>query len=289
MPVFVESLFFKTVAFNPELFNAILPNTVFAGLLSNSKMNDVEQPLTMQHESPSGFQRFIHSNLPIVLGGIIIGGGSLLLGYSVGHQQGLTAVGFEADAAQLNEVVQEQKQEINILNTTLNTTVQERDVALTNLKDITESYRKETDLRAQAEQQRDIYREILRLRGGVALTIQNIDIKPLPERAYEYRLDLMQLQPNKRRASGTAQIRLISDNNNILVVPMSDNSYGFDSFQRLTGRWTMPSGFTPEFVEVRLQGSGNPVIKRFAWERGAPVKDMPAILTEIPQAEANAD
>ncbi|ONG42307.1 hypothetical protein BKE30_00430 [Alkanindiges hydrocarboniclasticus] len=252
-------------------------------------MSDVEQPLTIERKSPSTFKRFIHSNLPIVLGGIIVGGGSLILGYSIGHQQGLTAVGFAADAEQLNEVVQEQKQEINILNTTLNTTVQERDVALTNLKEITESYRKETDLREQAEQQRDIYREILRLRGGVALTVQNVDIKPLPERAYEYRLDLMQLQPNKRRASGTAQIRLIGDNNNILVVPMSDNSYGFDSFQRLTGRWTMPSGFTPEFIEVRLQGNGSPVIKRYAWERGAPVKDMPAILSEIPQTEANAD
>lgn len=252
-------------------------------------MSDVEQPVTMQSKSPSGFKRFMHSNLPIVLGGVLVGGGSLLLGYAVGHQQGLTAVGFAADAEQLSEVVQEQKQEINILNTTLNTTVQERDVALTNLKEVTESSRQETELREQAEQQRDIYREILRLRGGVALTVQNIDIKPLPERAYEYRLDLMQLQPNNRRASGTAQIRLIGDNNNILVVPMSDNSYGFDSFQRLTGRWTMPSGFSPEFVEVRLEGSGRPVIKRYAWDRGAPVKDMPAILSEIPQAEANVD
>ncbi len=251
-------------------------------------MNDVEQPLAIESKSPSAFKRFIHSNLPLVLGGVIVGGGSLLLGYSIGLQQGLTAVGFEADAEQLNDVVQEQKQEINILNTTLNTTVQERDVALTNLKEITESYRKETDLRAQSEQQRDIYREILRLRGGVALNIQNIEIKPLPDRAYEYRLDLMQLQPNKRRASGTVQIRLINDGN-VQVVPMSDNSYGFDSFQRLTGRWTMPSGFTPEFVEVRLQGNGSPVIKRYAWERGAPVKDMPAILSEIPQAEANTD
>lgn len=251
-------------------------------------MSDVEQPLTIERKSPSTFKRFIHSNLPIVLGGIIVGGGSLILGYSIGHQQGLTAVGFAADAEQLNEVVQEQKQEINILNTTLNTTVQERDVALTNLTDVTESYRKETELRQQAEQQRDIYREILRLRGGVALTVQNIEIKPLPERAYEYRLDLMQLQPNKRRASGTAQIRLIG-NNTILVVPMADNSYGFSSFQRLTGRWTMPAGFSPEFVEVRLEGNGRPVIKRYAWERGAPVRDMPAILSEIPQTEANAD
>lgn len=251
-------------------------------------MSDVEQPVVIDPKPHSAFRRFMHSNLPIVLGGVIVGGGSLLLGYSIGHQQGLTAVGFDADAEQLNEVVQEQKQEITILNTSLNTTVQERDLALNNLKETTENYRKETELREQASQQRDIYREILRLRGGIALTVQNIDIKPLPDRAYEYRLDLMQLQPNQRRSSGTVQIRLI-EGDNVLVVPMAEDSYSLDSFQRLTGRWTMPNGFSPQYVEVRLQGNGTPVIKRYAWERGAPVKDMPAILDEIPQAEANAE
>lgn len=257
-------------------------------------MNDVQPPIPLKPQSdqpqpqqprPSAFKRFLHSNLPVVLGGVIVGGGSLLLGYSVGHQQGLTAVGFSADADQLNEVVQEQKQAINILNTSLNTAVQERDLALTSTKDLNTSLAKATTLREQVEQQRDIYREILRLRGGVALTVQNIDIKPLPDRAYEYRLDLMQLQPNKRRASGRVEMRLI-EGDNILVVPMVENSYSFDSFQRLTGRWTMPSGFTPQFVEVRLS---NNVVKRYAWERGAPITDMPAILSEIPQAEANSD
>lgn len=249
-------------------------------------MSDAEQRIVVDSKPPSTFQRFIHSNLPIVLGGVIIGGGSLLLGYSVGHQQGLTAVGFSADAEQLNDVVQEQKQAITILNTSLNTAVQERDLALASSNDLTLSLRKESDLRQQIEQQRDIYREVLRLRGGVALTIQNIDIKPLPENAFEYRLDLMQLQPNKRRAQGTVEMRLI-DGDNILVIPMADNSYSFDSFERMTGRWTMPSGFTPKFIEVRLQGGS--VTKRFAWERGAAVNDTPAILSEIPEAEPNAD
>lgn len=251
-------------------------------------MNDAQQSLTLEKKSQSRFQKAIHSNLPLVLGSVILGGGALLIGYSIGHKQGLTVVGFSADAEQLNEVVQEQKKAINILNTTLNTTVQERDLALTSSTELNETLRQVSDLRLQVEQQRDIYAEILRLRGGVALTIQNIDIKPLPERAYEYRVDLMQLQPNHRRASGTVQIRLINSEST-LVVPMSDSKFTFDSFERLTGRWTMPSGFTPQFIEVRLQGSGSPVVKRYAWERGAPIEDMPAILSEIPQAEANAN
>ena len=251
-------------------------------------MSDAEQPIVVEAKPPSAFKRFIHSNLPIVLGGVIIGGGSLLVGYSIGHQQGLTTVGFSADAEQLNDVVQEQKQAITILNTGLNTAVQERDLALASSDELRLSLNKESDLRQQIEQQRDIYREVLRLRGGVALTVQNIDIKPLPERAFEYRLDLMQLQPNKRRAQGTVQMRLISGDN-ILVVPLSDNSYSFDSFERMTGRWTMPAGFNPQFIEIHLQGGGTSVTKRFAWERGAAISDTPAILSEIPEAEANAD
>lgn len=35
-------------------------------------------------------------------------GGSFMLGYTVGHRQGLTVVGYDADAEQLVEVVQKQ-------------------------------------------------------------------------------------------------------------------------------------------------------------------------------------
>ncbi len=251
-------------------------------------MNDAEQSLALNPKKQSPIKKFIHSNYPVVIASVILGGGGALLGYAIGHQQGLTVVGFSADAEQLNQVVQEQKKTINILNTTLNTAVQERDLASSNAKDLTDTARKETDLRIQVEQQRDIYREILRLRGGVALNVQAIDIKPLPDRAFEYRVDLMQIQPSKRRASGTVQIRLINGEN-ILVVPMAESKFDFDSFQRLTGRWTMPSGFSPQYVEIRLTGRSGDVVKRYAWERGAEIEDMPAILSEIPQADANAD
>lgn len=249
-----------------------------------------KEPSAPKNNKPeSKLHHFMHSNMPLVLAAVVLGGGGLAIGYTVGHKQGLTAVGFAADAEQLNEVVQEQKKAINILNTSLNTTVQERDLALTNGKTLTENMRKSTELEQQTEQQRDIYREILRLRGGVALTVQNIDIKPLPENAYEYRLDLMQILPNNHRAAGTVQIRLINSQN-VLVVPLTNNRYSFDNTARLTGRWTMPNGFIPEFVEIHLQPNvGQPVVKRYAWQRGAEIENMPTILSEIPQAEANAN
>ncbi|HAV4800384.1 TPA: hypothetical protein JIU52_17155, partial [Acinetobacter baumannii] len=142
--------------------------------------------------------------------------------------------------------------------------------------------------KTQQEGMSNIYREILRQRGGLSLTIQNLAIKPLPENAYEYQLDLVQVSPSKRRASGLVEIRLIKDTE-VLVVPLEDKNFNFTDFERLTGRWTMPKGFTPQFIEVRLTGgSDTPVIKRFSWQRGKPVETPSAFVAEIPQAEANS-
>ena len=52
-------------------------------------------------------------------------------------------------------------------------------------------------------------------------------------------------------------------------------------------RWTRPKGFTPQFIEVRLTGS-TPVTRRFSWSRGEAVESQSAFVSEIPQAEANA-
>ena len=48
---------------------------------------------------------FMKGNMPIMIGGVVLCAGSILLGYTVGHRQGLSVVGFDADAVQLVEVV----------------------------------------------------------------------------------------------------------------------------------------------------------------------------------------
>ncbi len=64
------------------------------------------------------------------------------------------------------------------------------------------------------------------------------------------------MSPSKRRASGSVEIRLIKDTE-VLVVPLEDKNFNFTDFERLTGRWTMPKGFTPQFIEVRLTGGSD--------------------------------
>lgn len=241
---------------------------------------------TQPQQTPLSKKPFVKGNLPLAIGAAILIVGSGLLGYSVGHRQGLTAVGFEADAEQLVEVVQKQKSSLETLNKNLNLAVQERDVAVSNSNDLFTALNQAREDKTQAEGLGTTYREVLRQRGGLSLTIQNIGIKPLPDNAYEYQLDLVQVSPNKRSTSGTVEIRLIQGTE-VLVVPMQDKNFNFEDYERLTGRWTMPKGFTPQFIEVRLTGS-SPVIKRFSWGRGKPIESQSAFISEIPQAEANA-
>lgn len=229
---------------------------------------------------------WLSTHVPLVIGGTILALGSALIGYSVGHSQGLTVVGYDADAEQLVEVVQQQKQSLENLNKNLNAAIQERDIAVTNSNDLFLAHNSSKEAKIQAETLSEVYREVLRQRGGLSLTVQNLGVKPLPDNAYEYQLDLVQVSPNRRRASGNVEIRLIHGTE-VLLVPLEDKSFNFENYERLTGRWTMPKGFSPQFIEVRLTGS-TPVTKRFSWGRGKAVETPSSAIAEIPQAQANA-
>ena len=246
--------------------------------MQNTETNTASEPTQTPKKS------FMQGNMPLIIGGAVLCVGSTLIGYTVGHRQGLTAVGFNADAEQLVEVVAQQKATLANLNKNLNATVQERDVAVSNSNDLTEALNKTNAEKTQGDVMSAIYREVLKQRGGLSLMVQNIAVKPLPENAYEYQLDLIQVSP--KRATGTVEIRLISGTE-VLTIPLEDANYNFTDFERLTGRWTMPKGFDPQFIEIRLNGA-TPVIKRFSWSRGKPVDSSAAFAAEVPQAEANS-
>lgn len=248
-------------------------------------MQNSETSTTSQSKQPKG-SGFFKQGSPLLMGGVILCAGSLLLGYTVGHRQGLTVVGYDADAEQLVEVVEKQKKELIELNKKLNTSVQERDVAVSNSNDMFAALNQAKSDKQQIETQSAIYREVLRQRGGLSLTIQNLAVKSLPENVFEYQVDLIQVSPSRRKASGEIEIRLIQGTE-VLLVPLTENSFNFDNYVRMTGRWTMPKGFTPQFIEIRVKGS-TPMTKRFSWQRGQAVESNAAFAAEIPQAAANS-
>lgn len=248
--------------------------------MSNAEIHNLPQP-SKKEKKP-----FLKGNTPLLISGVVLCAGSMLLGYTVGNRQGLTVVGYDADAEQLVEVVTKQKNELSSLNKRLNAAVQERDVAVTNSNDMYAGLNLAKADKVQIEGMSAIYREVLRQRGGLSLTVQNLSVKALPENAYEYQIDLIQVSPNKRRASGEIELRLIQGTE-VLVVPIAENDFNFEDYERLTGRWTMPKGFTPQFIEVRVKGS-TPVTKRFSWQRGQAVETTSAFAADIPQAAANS-
>lgn len=247
--------------------------------MQNSDINTPSEP------TPVTKKPFLKGNMPLLMGGVVLCAGSMLLGYTVGHRQGLSVVGYDADAEQLVDVVEKQKEQLTSLNKGLNATVQERDVAVSNSNDLFEALNKSKSEKTQVDGMSAIYREVLRQRGGLSLTVQNLAVKSLPENAFEYQIDLVQVSPNRRQASGRAEVRLISGTE-VLTIPMEESNFNFEDFARLTGRWTMPKGFNPQFIEIRLNGA-TPVIKRFSWSRGQPIDNTATFAAEVPQAEAN--
>lgn len=218
----------------------------------------------------------------LVLAGFLLAGGGLLLGYGVGNQKGMSAQGASVrEVADLRAAVGSQKTAIEILNRTLSATVQERDIAVDSSKELNTTLASEKDLRARSDARLAVYQTLLAERGGIDLTIRSIDIQPLPERAFEYRIDLMQLKPNLRAVSGTLDIKLINGET-VVAVPLAKNRFTLDSFEQLSGRWTMPAGFSPQYLEITVQGGGQVVKQRYAWERGDVIRDMPATLADVP-------
>ncbi|WP_111891216.1 DUF6776 family protein [Acinetobacter sp. MB5] len=244
---------------------------------SNNPLDSYTEPKTS----------FLQSNKFLLLAGFVLLCGGAILGYSVGHRQGLSVVGYDADAQELIEVLQKQKDNLSSLNKSYNMAIQERDVAVSNTNNLTDALNQAQSDLSIAQSQSQIYRQVLRQRGGLSLTVQNLNVKPLPENAYEYQLDLAQVSPNNSRAVGSIEIRLIRGSE-VLAVPMEDSNFNFVDFERLTGRWTMPKGFVPQFIEVHLNGAV-PEVKRFSWLRGEEVAKPSAFVSEVPQAEARAE
>lgn len=230
----------------------------------------------------------LQGNMPLVVGAAVLILGSGFLGYSVGHRQGLTVSGYDADAQQLVEVVGVQKDRLETLNKSLNAAVQERDVAVSNSNDLFAAVTQAKADKVQSDGMLTIYREVLRQRGGLSLTVQNLGVKPLADNSYEYQLDLVQVSPSKSMTSGNVELRVIRGSE-VLVIPMEKANFNFDNFERLTGRWTLPKGFTPQFIEARITGTGlAPIIKRFSWVRGKPVDAVSTSIADIPQVKPTA-
>jgi|GEM_PF-98405 len=217
----------------------------------------------------------------LIVTGVLLLLGGLWLGYFIGHKQGMSVVGAsESDLEKLKDQVTDQDSSIATLTRTLSATVQERDIALSTSKGLNDKLTQQAADDAQVNLQLQAYRDRLLASGGFPLTLQSIDVTPISQNVFEYHVDLMQLRQRTAPLRGTLRIHLIQGGTTV-DVPVSE-SVNLSDYQRLTGRWTMPAGFTPEYMEVSADAGGQSLTQRYAWERGAPIKNAP--LTATPDA-----
>jgi hypothetical protein len=206
----------------------------------------------------------------LIAAGVLLMLSGLWLGYFIGHQQGMSVIGASiSDLKKLNAKIDQQQAVLDTMTRTLSTTVQERDIALTTSKDLTDTLAKQAADNAVLDARFKIYRDHLLSVGGMGLALQNVAVTPISQSVFEYHIDLMQLRQKTSASVGTLSVRLIQGTN-VIDIPLTSSRVSITDFQSLTGRWTMPAGFTPEFLEVSATAGGHSVVQRFAWERGAP-------------------
>jgi len=205
----------------------------------------------------------------LIAAGVLLVLSGLWLGYFIGHQQGMSVIGASTkDLNKLNTKIDQQQATLDTLTRTLSNTVQERDIALTTSKGLTDTLAKQTADREIQDDRFKAYRDRLLSVGGIELSFQNVQIMKVSPSVFEYHIDLMQLRKKASPSVGALSIRLIQGTN-IVNVPLSSSRVDITDFQNFTGRWTMPAGFVPEFMEVSATAGGQSAIQRFAWEGGA--------------------
>jgi type II secretory pathway component PulM len=219
----------------------------------------------------------------LIATGVLLVLSGLWLGYFIGHQQGMSVIGASiSDLKKLNTKIDQQQAALDTMTRTLSSTVQERDIALTTSKDLKDSLEKQSADNAVLDARFKIYRDHLLSVGGMGLALQNVEIIPVSQSVFEYHIDLMQLRQKTTASVGTLSVRLIQGTN-VVNIPLTSSRVSISDFQSLTGRWTMPTGFTPEFLEVNATAGGQSVVQRFAWERGALQESTPRASTPNPE------
>lgn len=130
------------------------------------------------------------------------------------------------------------------------------------------------------EEQLAFYQGIVSPEDGVAgLRIQNLEIQPTDaEQRHLLRLLLVQALVQRRRVSGTVQVKLAGNIGNnsaefdleqlLASDEVPDFSYGFRYFQSFEQELVLPPGFEPETVEVVVvprEPRGEPFTQSFQW------------------------
>lgn len=245
-----------------------------------NKRHITAQPTSQQGSVRKLFVLFIISILAV-------GAGAGYLGQWLGFKLGADSLGETAKAYhKLKSEAESRDKELEDMKQKLTLAIQERDVSLNNMEEIRENIAMLQRREEFLVSQRDAYQSMVAKKGGVSLKIYDQKIKPLPENAFEYRFDLMLVQPKDKAARNITVDLTLIDGEAIVRVPLKQSRYEIDGFKRIQGRFIMPKGFTPKKLKIAISGVGKEnVVQYYNWSLGKRVQGMPAGLIDVPALE----
>jgi hypothetical protein len=235
--------------------------------------------------APTG-RRSALSWLAVVAGAVMLAGAAGWVGYG----QGQRSAGHDAAAAAAERaVVDAQNERLELQNKRLNAQVAELEMARRLDRDAYGQVESTLgDLQSRLARQSDdlaFYRSIVSPADGIqGLRIQRFEVLPGAEtQQVLLRLTLVQAMRHESVVAGLAQITLSGMQDDVparLTVgeligkPRAQLPFSFRYFQAVEQTVTLPQGFEPYEVEVRLQSSKlrAPVQQLFPWKvTGLPV------------------
>jgi hypothetical protein len=222
----------------------------------------------------------------------LVAGAAALAGVAgwIGYSQGQRSAGHDAAAAaNQRAVVDAQNERLQLQNQRLNAQVAELEMARRLDRDAYGQVESTLgDLQSRLARQSDdlaFYRSIVSPADGIqGLRIQRFEVLPGAQtRQVQLKLTLVQAMRHESVVSGLAQVTLVGMQGDVparfavgelIGKPRAQLPFSFRYFQTVEQTVTLPEGFDPYEVDVRLQSSklNTPLQQVFPWKvTGQPV------------------
>lgn len=221
----------------------------------------------------------------LVIVSIIVSTLSYKFAYRKGYHQANKEASVTADGVAINaEGIKSIQLENDVLQNESDTAKQERDITLSNLTELRKRMEELETTNLQLQQTLSLYSKNISAQGGIPLQVIGAKIEPLPEDAFEYRFDVLQLTADGRTQTLRPRIELLN-RTSFVEIPMKPTTYDISGVARIRGRFVMPEGFTPLQVKLRLRAGEENIEQLYNWRFGKRKNDVPLSLAEVPEPD----
>ncbi|MDO4896936.1 MAG: hypothetical protein Q3971_06180 [Moraxella sp.] len=187
-----------------------------------------------------------------------------VFGYKIGHRQGSSKAGTVV-VAQNDE--KDTTKELEKLKKQLETTVQERDIGLSNIENLEEQNEVLTTQNLQMAQFNALLLDSIAKAGGIPLKVLASEIVSLPDRTFEYRFDVAMVDKSGKEMMMMPKLTLLNATN-MVEIPLKPATYEINGIARIRGRFVMPDEFEPKQMKISLSAGEETAEELYNWQVG---------------------